>query len=198
MKPLTPAQWKKHPNYVPDGYYRDCYGKMCQYKGTILYDIQNTVFGGTLLALHNQAICAVFFGQDQNILKWELGDRFPGYQCKRASSAADIGRISEKLVTYIDQGKNFYAELDFLAGTPFQQEVWRELRKTYRGEQITYEELAKRIKHPTAIRAVGTAVGKNPIAVLIPCHRVVPKSGGMGRYHWGVRIKKALLEREAA
>ena len=84
----------------------------------------------------------------------------------------------------------------YLSGTPFQQSVWQELLRIPAGQTITYKELAEKIKKPNAHRAVGTAVGQNPIACLIPCHRVVPAAGGIGNYRWGAARKQVLLAQE--
>ncbi len=84
-----------------------------------------------------------------------------------------------------------------LWGTPFQRRVWDVLLAIPRGETKTYGEVASLSGYPLAYRAVGTAVSKNPISILIPCHRVLPKSGGLGNYYWGSEIKKRLLREEA-
>jgi len=81
-------------------------------------------------------------------------------------------------------------------GTDFQQSVWRALLDISIGTQMTYKQIAANIGQPTASRAVGSAIAANPIALLIPCHRVVPQSGGTGNYRWGPDRKLALLEAE--
>ncbi len=85
-----------------------------------------------------------------------------------------------------------------LIGAPFQIKVWEALLAIPSGEVTTYSALAARIGAPRATRAVGTAVGRNPLALLIPCHRALRKSGALGGYHWGLGVKRALLAREAA
>lgn len=85
-----------------------------------------------------------------------------------------------------------------VTGTPFQLAVWRALTGVPAGQVISYATLADRIGHPAALRAVGTAVGQNPVAWAIPCHRVTRKSGAIGGYRWGVSVKRALLAREGA
>lgn len=82
---------------------------------------------------------------------------------------------------------------DPLVGTPFQKEVWQALQGIPFGETITYQELAERLGRPGAAQAVGTAVGKNPWAIVVPCHRVLPKNGGIGNYMLGVKVKSQLL-----
>lgn len=81
-------------------------------------------------------------------------------------------------------------------GTPFQQKVWKALLEIPYGQTCSYQEIAKKINHPKAVRAVGTAIGKNPIPILIPCHRVIKKDGQLGNYTGGNHIKKLLLEVE--
>ena len=83
-------------------------------------------------------------------------------------------------------------------GAPFQIKVWEALLAIPSGHVTTYSEIARAIGHPRAVRAVGTAVGRNPLAYLIPCHRALRKSGGLGGYHWGVPLKRAILARESA
>jgi AraC family transcriptional regulator of adaptative response/methylated-DNA-[protein]-cysteine methyltransferase len=84
-----------------------------------------------------------------------------------------------------------------LIGGPFQIKVWEALMAIPSGYVTTYSEIARVIGHPTAVRAVGTAVGRNPVSWLIPCHRALRKSGGLGGYHWGLPVKRTLLAREA-
>lgn len=81
-------------------------------------------------------------------------------------------------------------------GTDFQKKVWKETAKIPYGKTVTYGDIAKKIGHPQAVRAVGTALGKNPVCIVIPCHRVLPKSGGIGSYAYGEPMKKWLLEHE--
>lgn len=86
----------------------------------------------------------------------------------------------------------------YLIGAPFQIKVWEALLQIPSGHVTTYSEIAEAIGSPKAVRAVGTAVGRNPISWLIPCHRALRKSGGLGGYHWGLPVKRAMLAWEAA
>ncbi len=86
----------------------------------------------------------------------------------------------------------------FLIGAPFQIKVWEALLSIPTGHVTTYSDIAEVIGHPKAVRAVGTAVGRNPISWLIPCHRALRKSGGLGGYHWGLPVKRMMLAWEAA
>ncbi|CAM3080272.1 methylated-DNA--[protein]-cysteine S-methyltransferase [Leuconostoc rapi] len=81
----------------------------------------------------------------------------------------------------------------YLKGTSFQRDVWQAMREMKLSETLTYSELAVRAKHPTAIRAVASAVGKNPLTIINPCHRILPKSGGIGKFRYGSVIKQAIL-----
>ncbi|MDR0427556.1 MAG: methylated-DNA--[protein]-cysteine S-methyltransferase [Dysgonamonadaceae bacterium] len=91
--------------------------------------------------------------------------------------------------------KNFNLPLS-LEGTEFQKKVWKELQNIPYGKTISYADLARRIGHPKAYRAVGSANGKNPIAIIIPCHRVITSDGNPGGYAYGLKIKKYLLDLE--
>lgn len=83
-------------------------------------------------------------------------------------------------------------------GTPFQHSVWQALRAIPKGKTMCYADIAETIGNPRAVRAVGSACGANPIAVLIPCHRIVHKNGKLSGYSWGVEVQKQLLTMEAA
>ena len=95
------------------------------------------------------------------------------------------------------QGRNSQTPL-FLIGAPFQIKVWEALLRIPSGQVTTYGTIAAAIGHPKAVRAVGTAVGRNPISLLIPCHRALRKTGALGGYHWGLPVKRAMLAWEAA
>jgi O-6-methylguanine DNA methyltransferase len=84
----------------------------------------------------------------------------------------------------------------YMTGTRFQRAVWKQLLKIPAGKTISYGELARRVKNPKAARAVGTACGANPVPILVPCHRVLAGSGGLGGFGGGLKIKKALLKAE--
>ena len=85
-----------------------------------------------------------------------------------------------------------------MLGAPFQIKVWEALLNIPSGQVTTYSEIAQAVGNPKAVRAVGTAVGRNPVSWLIPCHRALRKSGGLGGYHWGLPVKRAMLAYEAA
>ena len=103
-----------------------------------------------------------------------------------------------QLFEYLEGGrKEFNLELD-PNGTPFQKDVWNALMKIPYGKTVSYSEIAKASGHPKALRAVGTAIGKNPIPVIIPCHRVIRSDGSIGGYALGIDLKIRLLRLEGA
>jgi AraC family transcriptional regulator of adaptative response/methylated-DNA-[protein]-cysteine methyltransferase len=161
---------------------------------TIRWVIRPCSLGQALIAATPRGVCAIFLADRPDGLDTELRARFP-----RASLApADSGlqELAAAVVKLIDSA-GIAPELPVdLLGTAFQQRVWRALREIPRGTTVSYAELARRIGAPRAVRAVGTACGANPVAVAIPCHRVLRGDGALGGYRWGLGRKKALLARE--
>ena len=94
--------------------------------------------------------------------------------------------------------KKFSCKINFLSGTDLQKQVWTQLLKIYYGKTITYSQLALKTPYQKAIRAVATAVGKNPIGIIVPCHRVIAKDGSLGGYAWGIKMKSKLLDIEVS
>lgn len=92
--------------------------------------------------------------------------------------------------------RQFDLPLDWQYGTPFQQEVWTALLAIPYGDSSSYGEIARRIGRPQAVRAVGSAIGKNPLSIIVPCHRVLTSTGNLGGYSGGLDMKRALLELE--
>jgi methylated-DNA-[protein]-cysteine S-methyltransferase len=106
--------------------------------------------------------------------------------------------VQEQLSEYFaGERREFDLPLELAAGTPFQRRVWQELRRIPYGETTTYGELARRLGRPSASRAVGLANGSNPIAVVVPCHRVIGADGSLTGYGGGLRRKRLLLDLEA-
>jgi len=105
----------------------------------------------------------------------------------------------DKLQTWVDAAFGGAGERKLhLIGAPFQIKVWEALLHVPTGHVTTYSDIARAVGSPKAVRAVGTAVGKNPVSWLIPCHRALRKSGELGGYHWGTPIKRAMLAYESA
>jgi AraC family transcriptional regulator, regulatory protein of adaptative response / methylated-DNA-[protein]-cysteine methyltransferase len=156
--------------------------------------------GQVLIAASARGVCAISFGDRPDQLARELRARFPRADIRDGAADADarLQALAAQVVALVDAtGVAADIPLD-LWGTVFQQRVWRALRDIPTGETISYAELARRIGAPRAVRAVGTACGANPVAVAVPCHRVVRGDGALGGYRWGLPRKRALLAREAA
>lgn len=159
------------------------------------YAIGDCTLGKLLVATHAKGVCAVLLGDDRDTLLSDFNGRF--------QSSGKIESI-ELIAPLISEVAGFiqhpllgppHLKLD-PQGTPFQQQVWSALRQIPAGKTISYQALAKRIGSPRAVRAVAGACAANPIAVLIPCHRVVRSDGGLSGYRWGVERKRALLQCE--
>jgi AraC family transcriptional regulator of adaptative response/methylated-DNA-[protein]-cysteine methyltransferase len=163
---------------------------------TIRYGIHLTPFGKCLIGLTERGICHLGFVQtsegdaiDNLVADWKEARMIEDYR----STASLVGPIFD--LRYNTRIKPLTLHL---RGTNFQLKVWEALLAIPAGSVTTYEGIASRIGKPNAARAVGTAVGHNPIAVLIPCHRVIRKVGEFGNYRYGELRKKALLAREFA
>lgn len=112
------------------------------------------------------------------------------------STTQSTTQAAQELQEYGEGARREFSIPVEVAGTPFQQKVWQETSRIPYGETRTYAQIAQAIGHPKAVRAVGTALGANPVPIVIPCHRVVPTSGGIGKYALGTAVKQALLNLE--
>jgi AraC family transcriptional regulator of adaptative response/methylated-DNA-[protein]-cysteine methyltransferase len=163
--------------------------------GEISYGIARCSLGSILIARTDKGICAISLGDAPDRLREDLERRFPGATFHRVSVTEDelLGRALALVESPKDKG---VVPLD-LHGTPFQKRVWQALRDIGPGYTTTYAGIAARIGAPRAVRAVARACAANPIAVAIPCHRVIRSDGAMSGYRWGIHRKQALLDREA-
>jgi AraC family transcriptional regulator of adaptative response/methylated-DNA-[protein]-cysteine methyltransferase len=160
----------------------------------INYNYKPSIFGKLLVASTAKGICYMGFSDDTNDAFSELRNRFENAVFTEQS---DVFQKSAMEVFNNDWDKISEVKLH-LKGTDFQLNVWEALLKIPSGKLSTYGELAKSINKPKAARAVGTAIGSNPIAFLIPCHRVIQASGLTGGYMWNPTRKKAIIGWEAA
>ena len=160
---------------------------------TIRYGLHASPFGKCLVAVTERGICHLGFTQTSE------GDAIDNLVAdwKNARMIEDHKSTAQLIEPIFDAGSRGKLNIH-LRGTNFQLKVWEALLKIPAGTVTTYEGLAERIGQPTASRAVGTAVGHNPIAVLIPCHRVIQSSGALGGYMWGITRKTAIIGWEAA
>jgi AraC family transcriptional regulator of adaptative response/methylated-DNA-[protein]-cysteine methyltransferase len=162
----------------------------------IRFTVVRSYLGPVLVAATERGICAVEFGPSAKALKDRLRARFP----KATLQGPDPGlrEAVAGVLALMDEPRERRAALPLdIQGTSFQRRVWLALSRIPAGSTATYAEIAARVGSPRAARAVAQACAANPVAVAIPCHRVVRADGGPGGYRWGVERKKKLLEREA-
>lgn len=159
----------------------------------IVYQTGLCSFGAVLVAASEQGICAVLFSVPESSLVADLLRRFPDAHPAKDSSLSDY---LQQVIQYIESPHQpMTLPLD-MRGSAFQQQVWQGLLNIPAGTRISYSQLAEHIGKPKACRAVANACASNPIAVLVPCHRVVHKSGTASGYYWGAKTKQALQNRE--
>lgn len=164
---------------------------------TVRWGVHPSPFGACLLAATERGICHLSFlsGEPSDAPEDELRRRFPEADLEAAPE------VTAPLAARIfagSPGEEGAPLALHLRGTNFQLQVWKALLALPRGAVVTYGGLARRLGRPGAARAVGAAVGANPVAYLIPCHRVLRGSGELGGYRWGTARKRALLGWEAA
>jgi AraC family transcriptional regulator of adaptative response/methylated-DNA-[protein]-cysteine methyltransferase len=160
--------------------------------------VRPCALGLMLVAATPRGVCSVAFGERAAALQADLRRRFPRAAIAPGDQALED--LADRVAALVDIDTNLGTvatdlPLD-LIGTAFQQKVWRALREIPAGTTTTYAALAAKIGSPRAVRAVGTACGANPVAVAVPCHRVLRGDGGLGGYRWGLARKRALLDRE--
>jgi AraC family transcriptional regulator, regulatory protein of adaptative response / methylated-DNA-[protein]-cysteine methyltransferase len=161
---------------------------------TVTYAITECSLGHLLVASTPRGICSVRMGSSRTQLEHELREEFAAAALERSDPS--LARTVKTIVGAIERnGPDPRLPLDVRA-TAFQRRVWQELQRIPRGETRTYREIARRIGRPTATRAVARACATNPVALLIPCHRVIRTDGTEGGYRWGLERKQELLDRE--
>ncbi len=160
----------------------------------INYHFSETIFGNVLVASTQKGICYLAFIKNQEEGLLELYKRFPN--AEYVNKETDFHQIA--LSKFNKENDSLISLPLHLSGTPFQLKVWEALLKIPSGDLTTYGKLAREINHPKASRAVGTAIGSNPVAFLIPCHRVIQSTGKIGGYMWDPVRKQAIIGWEAA
>jgi AraC family transcriptional regulator of adaptative response/methylated-DNA-[protein]-cysteine methyltransferase len=163
---------------------------------SIRFAIRECWLGTVLIAASDKGICAILLGDDPFTVVRDLHDRFPDAE---ASGQDDpFEQMVAAAVRFVEEpARGLNVPLD-LHGTAFQQRVWQALRAIPAGSTASYTEIAARIGAPNAAYLVAEACAANPVAVAVPCHRVLRKDGTLAGYRWGFKRKRALLAREAA
>jgi AraC family transcriptional regulator of adaptative response/methylated-DNA-[protein]-cysteine methyltransferase len=161
---------------------------------TINYSFAESPFGDIIVASTPKGICYMAFADDKNEAFNSLKAQFPN---ATYTQMVDVAQQNALFIFKKDWSELSAIKLH-LKGTSFQLKVWEALLNIPVGGLSTYSAIAKEIQQPTASRAVGSAVGDNPVAFLIPCHRVIKSTGEFGQYHWGATRKSAIIGWEAA
>ena len=170
----------------------------------IRYTCADSPLGRLLIAATDKGICSIKFAGSDEELEQGLKQEFPF--ANRRRDDRDLAALTHKVLQLMGRNgdengkwKNLASTLPLdIQATAFQRRVWTYLQSIAFGETRSYSQVAKAIRRPSAIRAVARACATNPIAIAIPCHRVVRSNGGLGGYRWGIDRKKALLEMEGA
>ena len=159
---------------------------------TIAWDWFDTPFGEALAMATPRGLCGLAFTAEfgREVSMADMRSRWPA-----ADFVQDRSAVAGPMAAALGDGGTVNLHM---IGAPFQVKVWEALLTIPSGHVTTYSEIAASIGNPKAVRAVGTAVGRNPISWLIPCHRALRKSGALGGYHWGLPVKRALLAWEGA
>ncbi|NTD99984.1 methylated-DNA--[protein]-cysteine S-methyltransferase [Agrobacterium tumefaciens] len=158
------------------------------------YSFAETPFGNIIVAATPKGICHLVFVEDEQIALEQLISKFPA-----ANFHHQLDSIQQNALFIFQNDWTTLQEIKLhLKGTDFQLKVWETLLKIPFGKLSTYGSIANKLENPKACRAVGTAIGDNPVAFLIPCHRVIQSSGALGDYHWGTERKMAIIGWEAA
>lgn len=161
----------------------------------LFYATGECALGQVLVARSDKGVCAILIGDTDEKLETDLAARFP-----RAGLVANEAAVHDDLAKVIRFAERPAEGLDLtldMRGTSFQRRVWETLRAIPAGRTVTYAELAGRIDPPTSPRAIGAACAANPIALAVPCHRVVRSDGDLAGYRWSIERKRELIRKEA-
>jgi AraC family transcriptional regulator of adaptative response/methylated-DNA-[protein]-cysteine methyltransferase len=159
---------------------------------SIAYCCFPTPLGTALIAATGRGLCSLKLGADEGALKKLLREEFGEAELLES----ELPELRKGIVEFLRGDANLAKVPVDIRGTVFQRKVWAELRRIPRGETRTYAQIARAIGAPRAVRAVGSACGANPVALVVPCHRAVRTDGGLGGYAWGLPRKKKLLALE--
>lgn len=162
----------------------------------IRFVVGDCSLGAILVAQSERGVCAILLGDDPDRLARDLQDRFPAAEL--VGGDRDFEGIVAAVVGFVEAPRIGLALPLDIRGTAFQQRVWQALGEIPAGATATYTDIAERIGAPQSARAMASACAANPLAVAIPCHRVVRTDGGLSGYRRGVERKRALLEKESS
>jgi AraC family transcriptional regulator of adaptative response/methylated-DNA-[protein]-cysteine methyltransferase len=167
-------------------------GESQSQKLTITYSFPDTPFGEALTASTPKGLCYMAFSENREQALTELKHLFPNAQYANRTDEYQ----QRALAVFTGDWGNLQPMILHLKGTEFQLNVWQMLLQIPAGTLTTYSNIAHQLNHPKASRPVGNAVGSNPVAFIIPCHRVIRSDGGLGGYHWGLECKTKMISWE--
>jgi len=165
----------------------------------IRYATLDTSLGHLLVATTDRGICSVILGTDESSVVADLRSEFPRASIERTDAGDDwLANMISRITADLDGTKSPDAPMPpiDIRATAFQWRVWQALQHIPRGETRSYSDIADAIGAPHAVRAVANACGRNRLAVVVPCHRVIREDGSLGGYRWGIDRKRTLLARE--
>jgi AraC family transcriptional regulator, regulatory protein of adaptative response / methylated-DNA-[protein]-cysteine methyltransferase len=163
----------------------------------IEYVVTPTSIGSLMVAATERGVCAVMLGDSASFLESALSKEYPAATCARVNATSSrLGGWVAAIVKGLEGGTTLANVPIDVKASAFRWKVWHELQKIPFGETRTYSEIAGAIGAPTAVRAVASACAKNPVAFVVPCHRVVRRTGELGGYRWGIERKRTLLDKE--
>jgi len=186
--------YKTHSHYLEiecmtQDEYRNQVGKL-----QIHYSFADGLFGKMLIASTQKGICSLVLVENEEKALVSLQKKFP-----KASIEKKEESIHQKIGPFFNGEYQLIHPIKLhLKGTDFQLKVWEALLHIPYGELVNYGDIARQINHPKAYRAVGSAIGDNPVFFLIPCHRVIQASGDYGNYYWGMQLKTTIIKWELA
>ena len=160
----------------------------------ITYSVCKCSLGNILIAETPKGLCFIGMGRARAALIRELRSEFKNSHFKEQSHIHSP--FTKKILSYLDEKKDWESLPVDVEASSFQRKVWNYLKQIPEGETRFYSDIADDIGRPKGARAVAKACATNPVSLAIPCHRVIPKSGGLGGYRWGVERKEKLLEKE--
>jgi AraC family transcriptional regulator, regulatory protein of adaptative response / methylated-DNA-[protein]-cysteine methyltransferase len=161
----------------------------------LTYATGECALGQVLVARSIKGVCAILLGTDHDELEVDLAARFP--QATLVANESVVRDDLAKVIRFVDRpAEGLHLTLD-MRGTPLQRRVWEKLRAIRVGRTVTYMELARWIGPPASARVIAGACAANPIALAIPCHRVIRTDGDLAGYRWGIERKRELIRKEA-
>lgn len=155
----------------------------------ISYFFYETEYGQCVVASTDKGVCYVGFGEKESML-YSLKKHYPNARFEEQT--AELHNMALRFI----HNKEVKELALHISGTDFQMSVWKALLRIPLGKLSSYRAVAQAVNNPKAVRAVGSAVGDNPVSYIIPCHRVIRSDGGLGGYFWGLERKKQMLEKE--